>query len=328
MNTEKLISVIVPVYNVEKYLVDCIESVLSQIGDETEVILIDDGSTDNSSKICAEYMKKYPNKIKTIHQRNAGLSAARNTGIKFANGKYLLFLDSDDFIFDNTMSHIRELLTKNSDVDVFMFEFYDYYDHNRYQISGVNKILNKGRHISDKNLLRKIFRNTQALWPVWKFIVRKDFIMRNKLKFKEGYFHEDIDWTTKILLNMKTFYYSDLSWYCYRSNRSGSIMNKKSLINFKHTIEIIIDLYKYIKRKTNNDLELEEIIFPRLSSSCFTQLNIYKHLPKNDKREFRFIITKNINIFSKSPLLRHRLFVLFCKTFGVRLGLRILSLVK
>ncbi len=89
------ISIIVPVYNVEKYLKECIESILSQTYKNIEIILIDDGSTDNSGKICDEYLKK-DSRVKVIHKENGGLSDARNTGIEIASGKYIGFVDSDD----------------------------------------------------------------------------------------------------------------------------------------------------------------------------------------------------------------------------------------
>lgn len=111
-----LISIVVPVYNVEKYLHQCIDSILEQDYEQIEIVLVDDGSTDNSGTICDEYAKKYSN-IKVIHKTNAGLGMARNTGLEHVTGKYVTFLDSDDYIEKNLVSTLYTALKKNN-VDV------------------------------------------------------------------------------------------------------------------------------------------------------------------------------------------------------------------
>lgn len=115
---EDLISVIVPVYNTEKYLAKCIESIISQTCCNLEIILIDDGSTDNSGKMCDEYSLK-DKRIKVVHKNNGGLSDARNTGIKIASGKYLSFIDSDDYIEKNMYEYlIKNMKENNADIGI------------------------------------------------------------------------------------------------------------------------------------------------------------------------------------------------------------------
>ena len=117
------ISVIIPVYNVEKYLSKCIESVLEQDFSDYEIILIDDGSTDTSGKLCDEYAENY-SAIKVIHQQNKGLGGARNTGIEAAEGQYLLFVDSDDYIRDNIMTFLYDTAVCNdSDIVAFGMDY-------------------------------------------------------------------------------------------------------------------------------------------------------------------------------------------------------------
>ena len=108
MKTLPLITVIVPVYNVEKYLRECIDSILAQTYPNVELILVDDGSKDNSGKICDEYATTNPNVI-VIHSKNGGLSAARNKGLDKARGEFIMFVDSDDFIDSNTIDALYEL---------------------------------------------------------------------------------------------------------------------------------------------------------------------------------------------------------------------------
>ena len=112
------VSIIVPVYNVEKYIEKCLNSLISQSYRNIEIILIDDGSKDNSGKICDKYKKKDP-RIKVIHKENAGVSEARNSGIQKATGKYLCFVDADDFVMNDYIKYLHKLIAINcSDIAV------------------------------------------------------------------------------------------------------------------------------------------------------------------------------------------------------------------
>lgn len=112
---EKLVSIIVPVYNVEKYLDQCVNSLINQTYDKIEIILVDDGSKDNSGRLCDEWAKK-SNKIKAVHKKNAGLGMARNTGLEHVTGNYVMFIDSDDYLAENVVEKLLEkLLTEKVD---------------------------------------------------------------------------------------------------------------------------------------------------------------------------------------------------------------------
>lgn len=132
-------SVILPIYNVEKYLERCVESVLSQNFTDYEMILVDDGSSDFSPKICDEYEEKY-NFIKVIHKKNGGLSSARNAGFEQATGKYILWFDSDDWVEKNTLSLIYNA-TKESEVDIIKFNYIRHIDDN--EILGISNAIPK-----------------------------------------------------------------------------------------------------------------------------------------------------------------------------------------
>ena len=121
MEQDYLISIIIPVYNVEKYLRKCLDSIINQTYKKLEIILIDDGSTDNSGKICEEYAKK-DDRIIVIHKENAGVSSARNRGIELANGKYIGFIDSDDWIEENMYETLYQNLLQ-FDVDISMCNY-------------------------------------------------------------------------------------------------------------------------------------------------------------------------------------------------------------
>ena len=122
MKNNPVVSVIIPVYNVEKYLEECIDSVLAQTYQNIEIILVDDGSTDSSGLICDRYAEKNTN-ISVIHQKNSGLSAARNSGLNKANGDYIYFLDSDDYISADAIEKLFSI-AENDKSDIVFFDAY------------------------------------------------------------------------------------------------------------------------------------------------------------------------------------------------------------
>lgn len=178
------LSIIIPVYNVELYLKECLDSIINQNNSAVELILINDGSTDNSLAICKEYSSKY-DFIILINQLNSGQSAARNAGLKIATGTYIWFIDSDDWIAQDSIQTIHNYLS-NSDVDLFSFSFEN-------EVNG--KIV-----ASDLNYSETIapckpneFLNTTKYFftSPWVRIFRKTFLEQHSLKFIEGMVHED-----------------------------------------------------------------------------------------------------------------------------------------
>ena len=139
-NINDLISVIVPVYNVEKYLVQCINSILNQTIKNLEIILVDDGSLDNSGKICDEFSKK-DDRIVAIHKENNGLSSARNAGLEIANGNYIGFVDSDDWL-DEHMYEILLKLIKENNSDISCCDFFKTADSNDTMPSCDDEVIN------------------------------------------------------------------------------------------------------------------------------------------------------------------------------------------
>lgn len=150
------VSIIVPVYNVEKYVERCIESIIKQSYKNLEIILIDDGSKDNSGKICDEYAQK-DNRIKVIHKKNGGLSDARNTGLNIADGEYICFIDSDDYIHkDLVKDNLEKLIQQKADMICF----------NRFVING-EKIIEKPQ----------LYNENMTTYDVISGIWKKNYLM-------------------------------------------------------------------------------------------------------------------------------------------------------
>ena len=215
-----LLSIIVPVYNVEKYLRKCVDSLLIQnlSPEEYEIILVDDGSTDQGGTICDEYATNHPN-VMVIHQQNGGLSAARNNGIDAAKGKYIQFVDSDDYLDPDVLKALVEKM-ENDKLDVLRFNYRNVNE--RYEVVEPNKDPKRFVNYSDEVCDGLTFLN-ERLGPACyacQFVVRRDLLI--DCRFKEGIYFEDTEWTPRMLLKANSAASTDLMVYNYLV-RAGSI---------------------------------------------------------------------------------------------------------
>ena len=217
--TAPLFSVIVPIYNVERYLKQAIDSVLQQDFYNYELILVNDGSTDSSGDIAYQYNKKYPH-IQFISQPNGGLSAARNAGMKLAKGDYLMFLDSDDYWRGTTiLSDIAKLIEENHQPDLVLNSFkYIFPTKEESNLIRVNDLANN----VEKDL-PKLVANKLYSFSAWTKIVKHQVVKEYSLFFPVGRNFEDQLWSTQLAkcINSYAIYYND--FYMYRSQREGSI---------------------------------------------------------------------------------------------------------
>lgn len=185
-----MISVIIPVYNVEKYLAQCVDSVLTQTCTDWEAILVDDGATDSSGRMCDEYALQDP-RVRVIHRENGGLSAARNTGLRAARGEYVYFLDSDDYIEPNTLALLLETAEREQ-ADVVFFDGYVFYD--ACEDDGAStRYIRKTPYPSQngRKILRSLLLADEYRTPVQFLFLRKSFLDGHDLWFLEGVIHED-----------------------------------------------------------------------------------------------------------------------------------------
>ncbi|MDB8460325.1 glycosyltransferase family 2 protein [Turicibacter sanguinis] len=315
-------SIIIPVYNVEKYLIKCLDSIQKIPQDLVEVLLINDGSTDNSKEICEEYVSKNIN-FKLFNKINGGLSNARNYGLKKAIGEYIIFIDSDDFIETNVLIKIISTLN-NLDVDVVLTPFYEYIEHFSIKKSGYNNYLQPNFIYHKEDIIKELFIYTSGLWTAWKYIVKKAYLIDNSIIFKEGYLHEDVDYTTRILLNMNTFIFIDNPFYYYRLNRADSIMNTRSIQSLIDICNIIIDLYQYIEVKKQKEF-IDDTILSRLSETFFYSLSLYKNGSINEKEIIIELLKSNRYILEKSNNRKHKSFVFISKIIGIKYSLTLYS---
>ena len=230
------LTVIVPVYNVENYLDECIQSILKQTFRNFELILVDDGSTDKSGIICDKYAEE-DNRIRVIHQKNKGLSAARNRGITAARGKYIQFVDSDDYLCPNVMGGlIHQMESQSLDILRFNYQNVDSYG----EIFEPNKYSKPFDDYSEVICNGLLFLNERLGFACYacQFICLASLLKQEGNLFKEGILYEDVDWTPRILLqanriaSCRTMVYN----YLYRQNsitRDSDIDKKRKSVEDK-----------------------------------------------------------------------------------------------
>ncbi|MCR8660660.1 glycosyltransferase [Paenibacillus endoradicis] len=230
----KLLSIIVPIYNVEAYLEKCIDSLLNQSYGNVEIILINDGSTDRSGLISDKY-SELDRRIKVIHRLNGGLSAARNTGIKAASGYYIAFVDSDDFVSEDSFNVLIEKAESN-DLDIVCGNAFRYFENrNKKTVMIQNDMTTEKVYSGVEYICDKIEGN--AYQPcVWLNVYRASLINDNQLFFKEGILHEDEEWTPRVFLKTSRVQYSNHVFYYY-VQRQGSIMNARD--KTKNGIDVV-----------------------------------------------------------------------------------------
>lgn len=212
-----LISIIVPIYNVEQYLNQCLQSVCSQSYDNLEIILVDDGSSDRSPELCDEWAEK-DSRIHVIHKQNGGLSDARNTGISCAKGEYIAFVDSDDWIEKDMYQKLwSELQQNNAQIAackiVKVFE----------ATSEEQKIYSKQKVFTSKEALQTLLKGQDFCAVAWNKLYRRDVI--GDIRFPVGRLHEDEFFTYRVIANASRLVLVPEAKYYYRQ-RAGSIMDK------------------------------------------------------------------------------------------------------
>lgn len=235
-------SIIVPVYNVENYLKQCLDSILYQTYSNFEIILVNDGSTDSSAKICSFYQYTSA-KIVLINKENGGLSDARNAGLKKAKGDYIIFTDSDDYWDgDQVLKDLNELI-KVSNPDVVIHEESRFFSANDVKCKFNQKFLKQKSGDFKSEVLELIYYDLYV-GCAWDKIVKRSILLDNELYFPLGRKSEDIDWCGKLINYIDTFSIYSKSFYIYRQGRSGSIT---ASVSEDH----IMDVYGIVKAGLN-----------------------------------------------------------------------------
>lgn len=314
------LSIIIPVYNVEQWISCCLESCLRQdrLQTDYEIIIVNDGTKDRSIDIVQEYMNKYKN-IHIIHQENKGLSGARNTGLQNANGKYVWFVDSDDFVESNCLDDLLSFAEKES-LDVLCFGLNLFYENG--QIGSYTIQFEK-----EKFPYKGTDFISQVKMPpaAWVAIYRKEFLINNQLYFLEGVLHEDMEFTPKAYCLAKRIAFVNQAVYYYRQ-RSGSIMKSFNPKKSPDLLRVADSLYDFAQKNLISDkktylLFINKIAFVFSQSlSHFVKQNNLSTADYKNKPYYPIRINSYMNLKEK---IKYRLI-----NWSIPMYLKILSLKK
>lgn len=255
-----ILSFIIPVYNVEQYIGKCLETITSQINNlscssDIEVVIVNDGTKDNSMSVVNDYSLKNPY-IKIIEQENKGLSAARNVGLDKANGKYIWFFDSDDYLYSDSLQSIVKSLNDNHDM----------YAVDSCCVDERGNTISSFRHKNQETSFGFLKQNS---FVVWQYIVKREIYESNGLRFYEGIYHEDIEFTPRMLHNIGTYKVTGVMAYCYLKRSGSTTMGN----GFDYNVKRAEDTFVAVKSLNN----------------------FHNHLQKNEKKEISRIISLAMN---------------------------------
>lgn len=277
MKNKIKLSIIVPVYNVEKYIRECIESIIKAYKDSIEVILVDDGSKDNSGNICDEYKDKY-DFIRVSHRDNGGLSAARNTGIRLAKGDYIWFVDSDDYIECYSIEVILDKIKENTDIIIGNYRQV-FPDGNTYFYQGFKE---------EDDLSIEPFKYVQNLgnvsYAAVRFITKRKMIIDNNIFFTEGIYHEDEEWTPRILCAANSFTTIMPYLYNYRVGNPKSITGMLNPKKVSDKVVISNKIYNRIK-ENNYSEEMNDFLRSRIAHNYIAALNECSMYNKEERKK-------------------------------------------
>ena len=273
------ISVIIPIYNVEQYLEECLNSVIEQTFKDIEIILVDDGSTDRSSEIIRNFAKR-DKRVIFCSQTHQGVSVARNTGIRQAKGKYMLFVDSDDKIIQIDCLKIlyQNVIETNSDL-VLGNAAYWYPDGS--VLSAFNRgVMNNISGLPGEICFERLMENLAFPPLVYLFFVKRELIIDNKLFFKRNIIHEDELWCVKTMFYSRRVSLIDLNYYLYRQ-REGSIMHSNNnVFRIKSILTVSNELRQFASGL--NEKNIPKNIVGFIYVRIFIQYNVIGRLITNE----------------------------------------------
>lgn len=290
-NTEPLVSVIVPIYNVEKYLAVCVESILNQTYSNFELILINDGSPDKCGEMCDVYAKS-DKRIKVIHKENGGLSDARNVGIKRAVGEYVALIDSDDFVSPFFLEvFVSSAILNDSDIVCLNWSvpFFDGEDDRVILGTSITDFISG--QIEPKQALKEMFYKKRPTGAPFNLYRREIF---NEIQYPVGYYFEDLATTYKTYIKAKSMSYVDGPMYAYRKRKSGIMLQE-----FSEKKMIVVEVTNTVYHNVcNYDIRLKLPVTQRCFDTIFF---VFLQVPDADKDNQK-ILWKEIVKYRKDVL--------------------------
>lgn len=295
MENSGLISVIIPVYNVEEYLRECIDSVLSQTYENYEIILVDDGSTDNSGKICDEYAEKN-DKITVVHKENSGPSETRNVGLKVSKGEYIYFLDSDDYLDKKAFEKLVSV-AKNENADVVFFDALSFADpEGSFDVKQGYLRKHKYKANTGYKVLTELNKNKDFHCSIPLIFIRRDFLTASGLLINEKiYCSEDMLFTFQLFCVAERVAQCPEVLY-YRRYRKSSIVTSKKTARHYLSCKAVYEEIKVFSEKTG---KLQDATAQAFVVRCaYNALDTYLRISKEEKKTYK----KDYSLLKKTIL--------------------------
>lgn len=290
------ISIIIPVYNVEQYLPQCLNSVINQAYQNLEIILVNDGSTDSCPQICDEYAVK-DDRIKVIHKKNGGLSDARNAGLQMATGDFISFVDSDDLLSCHFYLSLLKIAVANN-ADISECGFCKFGENEKITLD--KKYDDKPPEVFETEEALKLIMEGPLSVVVWNKIYRKEVIAQTRFPINK--INEDEYWTYKVFANSKKIVKTQEELYFYRQ-QAASIMGQNYSLKRLDALEAHEERVLYIKEKFPKLEPLAIKVFCFISMSHYHQISIYKDL--DPQRIIRRTIFSKVQKFNRLRILKN-----------------------
>ncbi|MBO4905632.1 MAG: glycosyltransferase [Bacteroidaceae bacterium] len=312
------LSVVIPVYKVEPYLERCVKSVYRQTFRDMEIIMVDDGSPDDSGKL-ADRLAAQDSRARVIHQENQGLSGARNTGLRVAQGDYVVFLDSDDeWIIEDGI----ETLLRNDGADLIIFKaVHIWKDHQErtsdFDIDYINSLPNT------QDVFSHLVRSRQFQVSACKLLVRRQLLIDNNIFFPLGYINEDIDWSFRLWQKATKVVFTNLDFYG-NHHRPGSITQTTDIRSYQSYDKI----FSYWKEACQHNCVNAGAIQIYLANLWVSGGYFYYQLSSSQKKEALKILKKHKDLlkYAYSPIAKG--VKTLVKIIGIRMGVVILGIYK
>ena len=316
-------SIVIPVYNTSNFLLECLNSVKSQDYENIEIILVNDGSTDDSLAICKKFANENLNlNIKIVDQSNHGLAYTRNQGLNVSIGDYVLFLDSDDFIVKNVLSKLASFILENSSPDLLFLKGLKKYPDGHEdlidpELEYINYLDNKDKLLESISSLNKFPGSacTKAF--------NRIFLEKYQLRFDDKIIiSEDIEFMVRVILKAKSIRYFSQKYYYYRQNRTGSLT---SSFTSKKVNCLLKMLHDFIYCDQFSEIEKIQFIYPVLAYQYLIVLAVLKSLPKKEQKELQYNYKEYNWLLNYGRNRKTKLCFLLKKILGINATAKLLS---
>jgi len=319
-------SIIIPMYNAREYISQCIESLLCQTMKDFEVVVVDDGSKDNSGEIIRSYMEK-DSRVRLISQENSGQSKARNTGLRESQGEYIIYLDSDDFVMKEDFLHKVKSSIDTASAEVVMYRYVKYYDganprfeKSHYDFQGTKGIA------SPEKLLPLLAQKDAYYGSAWTKSIKRELLIKHSIFFDEELSCEDFDWSYRIIEKVSSIACLDEAFIAYRQ-RQNSVTTSGS---YKNAEDCLLMVEKYKSRYEDVRLplsaEMRQGLLATVAKLYCNLLLTYIRVNNKDKKFMKPRLKALAPVLnygtSKRPLTLRRIY----KIFGFSLMLKALSI--